>query len=53
MLMIKKIAAERHLIVEKTAELNKPVYFKHILTSKWKITRPAFHTVIVKISFKP
>ncbi|KAL6084245.1 hypothetical protein STEG23_037991, partial [Scotinomys teguina] len=29
-------AAERHWIIEKTAELNQPVYFKDVLTSEWK-----------------
>lgn len=30
-------AAERHWIVEKTAELNQPAYIKDILTSEWKM----------------
>ncbi|KAL6087154.1 hypothetical protein STEG23_023411, partial [Scotinomys teguina] len=29
-------AAERHWIIEKTAELNQPIYFKDVLTSEWK-----------------
>ncbi|ERE73373.1 putative Pol polyprotein [Cricetulus griseus] len=29
-------AAERHWTMEKTAELNQPVYFKDVLTSVWK-----------------
>ena len=28
--------AERHWIMEKTSELNQPVYFKDVLTSQWK-----------------
>ena len=30
------IAAERHWIMEKSTELNQPVYFKDVLTSQWK-----------------
>ena len=30
------IAAERHLIMEKSSELNQPIYFKDVLTSQWK-----------------
>ena len=29
-------AAERHWIIEKTMELNQPIYFKGVLTSEWK-----------------
>ena len=29
-------AAEGHWIMEKTSELNQPVYFKDVLTSQWK-----------------
>ena len=29
-------AAEKHWIVEKTTELNQPIYFKDVLTSQWK-----------------
>ena len=29
-------AAERHWIIEKSSELNQPVYFKDVLTSQWK-----------------
>ena len=29
-------AAGRHWTIEKTAELNQPVYFKDVLTSEWK-----------------
>ena len=29
-------AAERHWIMEKTSELNQPVYFKDVLTSQWR-----------------
>ena len=29
-------AAERHWKIEKSAELNKPIYFKDVLTSQWK-----------------
>ena len=29
-------AAERHWIMEKSAELNQPVYIKDVLTSQWK-----------------
>ena len=29
-------AAERHCIIEKSSELNQPVYFKDVLTSQWK-----------------
>ena len=32
----KKVAAERHWIM-KTAKLNRAIYFKNILTSKWKL----------------
>ena len=28
--------AERHWILEKSAELNQPIYFKDVLTSQWK-----------------
>ena len=34
--MSKTTAAERHWIVEKTAELSQPVYFRDVLTSEWK-----------------
>ena len=30
------MAAERHWIIEKTSELNQPVYFKDLLISEWK-----------------
>ncbi|CAO2636376.1 hypothetical protein LEMLEM_LOCUS23496 [Lemmus lemmus] len=30
------MAAERHWIMEKSVELNQPVYFKDVLTSQWK-----------------
>ncbi|CAO2640481.1 Gag-Pro-Pol polyprotein [Lemmus lemmus] len=30
------IVAERYWIMEKSAELNQPVYFKDVLTSQWK-----------------
>ena len=30
------MAAERHWIMEKSAELNKLMYFKDMLTSQWK-----------------
>jgi hypothetical protein len=30
-------AAERHWAIERTVELNQPVYTKHILTSEWKM----------------
>ena len=29
-------ATERHWILEKSAELNQPIYFKDVLTSQWK-----------------
>ena len=29
-------ASERHWIMEKTSELNQPVYFEDVLTSQWK-----------------
>ena len=29
-------AAERHWIIEKSSELNQPVYFKDVLTLQWK-----------------
>ena len=29
-------AAERHWIIEKSSELNKPMYFKDVLISQWK-----------------
>ena len=29
-------AAERHWTIERTSELNQPVYFKDVLTSEWK-----------------
>ena len=28
--------AERHWVIEKSSELNQPVYFKDVLTSQWK-----------------
>lgn len=30
-------ASERHWIVEETAELNQLIYFRDVLTSKWKL----------------
>ena len=29
-------AAERHWTIEKTTELNQPIYFKDVLTSEWQ-----------------
>ena len=29
-------ATERHWIIEKSTELNQPIYFKDVLTSQWK-----------------
>lgn len=30
------IAAEKYQILERTSELNQPIYFKNVLTSEWK-----------------
>jgi hypothetical protein len=32
----KPTAAERHWVLEKTAELNHPLYIKDVLTSTWE-----------------